>query len=223
MAEKSTKAKSKSKKEEPEDSVCTYRGYRITSSEFVTAMVHFFRAEVSRANVWRQRLDTTTNWAVVATAATLSIAFNQAESNHAVIIMNTMLVTLFLYIEARRYRYYELWSYRVRLMETDFYAAMLVPPAVALCHGERATVRLSETQVWFRSLDDDLLARYADSGEPLDKAGGYGIQGRAGAFVRRIEGSYSGIMGLPLYETARMLRGVLAAAPSDVVTGVRAP
>lgn len=129
MAVKSTKAKSKSKKEEvPEESVWTYRGYRITSSEFVTAMVHFFRAEVSRANVWRTRLDTTTNWAVVATAATLSIAFSQADTNHAVIIMNTLLVTLFLYIEARRYRYYELWSYRVRLMETDFYAAMLVPP-----------------------------------------------------------------------------------------------
>ncbi len=128
MAVKSTKAKKTTKQEVPEDSVWTYRGYRISSSEFVTAMVHFFRAEVSRANVWRTRLDTTTNWAVVATAATLSIAFSQAETNHAVIILNTLLVTLFLYIEARRYRYYELWSYRVRLMETDFYAAMLVPP-----------------------------------------------------------------------------------------------
>jgi uncharacterized membrane protein len=91
-------------------------------------MVHFFRAEVNRANVWRQRLDTTTNWAVVATGATLSIAFSQAEIHHAIIILNTLLVTWFLFIEARRYRYYELWSYRVRLMETDFYAAMLVPP-----------------------------------------------------------------------------------------------
>jgi septum formation protein len=45
-----------------------------------------------------------------------------------------------------------------------------------------------------------------DSGESYDKAGGYGIQGRAAAFVRRIEGSYTGIMGLPLYETARLLR-----------------
>ena len=113
---------------EPEEPVWTYRGYRLKTSEFVTAMVHFFRAEIQRANVWRQRLDTTTNWAVVATGATLSIAFGQADVHHSVILLNTLLVLWFLFIEARRYRYYELWSYRVRLMETDFYAAMLVPP-----------------------------------------------------------------------------------------------
>lgn len=112
----------------PEEPVWTYRGYSIKASEFVTAMSHFFRAEVQRANIWRTRLDTTTNWAVIATGATLSIAFSQPEVHHGIIIMNTLLVTLFLFIEARRYRYYELWSYRVRLMETDFYAAMLVPP-----------------------------------------------------------------------------------------------
>lgn len=111
-----------------DEPVWTYRGYRLKTSEFVTAMVHLFRAEIQRANVWRQRLDTTTNWAVVATGATLSIAFSQPNVHHGVIILNTLLVTLFLFIEARRYRYYELWSYRVRLMETDFYAAMLVPP-----------------------------------------------------------------------------------------------
>ena len=111
-----------------EEPVWTYRGYRLKTSEFVTAMVHLFRAEIQRANVWRQRLDTTTNWAVVVTGATLSIAFSQPDIHHAVIILNTLLVMWFLYIETRRYRYYELWSYRVRLMETDFYAAMLVPP-----------------------------------------------------------------------------------------------
>jgi uncharacterized membrane protein len=112
----------------PEEPVWTYRGYRLKTSEFVTAMVHFFRAEIQRANVWRQRLDTTTNWAVVTTGAVLSISFSQSSIHHGIIILNTLLVTLFLFIESRRYRYYELWSYRVRLMETDFYAAMLVPP-----------------------------------------------------------------------------------------------
>jgi len=125
----STKSKSKPKMEEPvEEPVWTYRGYRLKTSEFVTAMVHFFRAEIQRANVWRQRLDTTTNWAVVVTGATLSIAFSQSDVHHSVILLNTLLILWFLFIEARRYRYYELWSYRVRLMETDFYAAMLVPP-----------------------------------------------------------------------------------------------
>ncbi|MFM8427340.1 MAG: DUF2270 domain-containing protein, partial [Chloroflexota bacterium] len=126
---KSTRAKSKPKQEETvEEPVWTYRGYQLKSSEFVTAMVHFFRAEIQRANVWRTRLDTTTNWAVVVTGATLSIAFSQSNVHHSVVLLNTLLVLWFLFIEARRYRYYELWSYRVRLMETDFYAAMLVPP-----------------------------------------------------------------------------------------------
>jgi uncharacterized membrane protein len=111
-----------------EEAVWTYRGYKLKTSEFVTAMVHLFRAEIQRANVWRQRLDTTTNWAVVATGATLSVSFSQPNVHHGVIILNTLLITWFLFIEARRYRYYELWSYRVRLMETDFFAAMLVPP-----------------------------------------------------------------------------------------------
>ncbi|MBN1669168.1 MAG: DUF2270 domain-containing protein [Anaerolineales bacterium] len=110
----------------PEE-VWSYRGYRLRSSEFTTAMVHLFRAEVSRANVWRQRLDATTNWAVVSTGAAISFAFSQT-GHHGVIILSTFLITMFLLIEARRYRYYELWSSRIRLMETDFFAAMLVPP-----------------------------------------------------------------------------------------------
>lgn len=110
------------------DSVWTYRGYRMRVGEFTTAMVHFFRAEVTRSNVWRQRLDATTNWAVATTGAAVSLAFTNIESYANVILLNFLLVTMFLWIEARRYRYYELWSERVRLLETDFFAAMLVPP-----------------------------------------------------------------------------------------------
>jgi uncharacterized membrane protein len=112
----------------PPEPVWTYRGYQLKASEFTTAMVHFFRAEVSRANVWRVRLDTTTNWAVVTTGASISLAFTESSISHMVVLINLLLVTVFLLIEARRYRYYELWSSRVRLMETDFFAAMLVPP-----------------------------------------------------------------------------------------------
>jgi len=108
--------------------VWTYRGYQLKASEFTTAMVHLFRAEVTRANVWRQRLDTTTNWAVVTTGASISLAFTGSGISHIVMVLNLLLVTMFLLIETRRYRYYELWSSRVRMMETDFFAAMLVPP-----------------------------------------------------------------------------------------------
>jgi len=108
--------------------VWTYRGYELKASEFTTAMVHLFRAEVARANTWRQRLDATTNWAVVTTGAVISFAFTKSDYGHFVILLDLLLVTMFLVIEARRYRYYELWSYRVRMMETDFFASMLVPP-----------------------------------------------------------------------------------------------
>jgi septum formation protein len=63
----------------------------------------------------------------------------------------------------------------------------------------------SVSRVVFRALDDAEIARYVATGEPYDKAGGYAIQGRAAIFAERIEGSYSGIMGLPLAPTARLL------------------
>jgi uncharacterized membrane protein len=97
-------------------------------NDFTAAMIHFYRGEVSRSNTWRMRLDTTTNWAVVTTAAALSFTFNAAGNTHLVILINTLLVLLFLFIETRRYRYYELWAYRVRLMETNFICGLLSPP-----------------------------------------------------------------------------------------------
>jgi uncharacterized membrane protein len=110
------------------DHIWSFRGYRLSPGEFNNAMIHFYRGEISRSNIWRTRLDTTTNWAVVATGAALTFAFNDPTHSHIMIPINTLLITLFLGIEARRYRYYELWSYRVRMMETDFFAAMLAPP-----------------------------------------------------------------------------------------------
>ncbi|APV49010.1 septum formation inhibitor Maf [Betaproteobacteria bacterium GR16-43] len=78
--------------------------------------------------------------------------------------------------------------------------------AVALKFEDRFRLEVSESLVTFAPLDDERIAAYIASGEPFDKAGGYGIQGKAGAFVQRLEGSYTGVMGLPLFETARLLR-----------------
>jgi septum formation protein len=64
---------------------------------------------------------------------------------------------------------------------------------------------ISETRVWFRELEPSEMAAYWQSGEPCDKAGCYAIQGLGGLFVRRIEGSYSGVVGLPIHETAQLL------------------
>jgi septum formation protein len=88
-----------------------------------------------------------------------------------------------------------------------------VHTAVAVAQGDRVEVALSSTQVELASLSEDEIAAYIASGEPRDKAGGYGIQGLAGTFVRRIEGSYSGVMGLPIYETAQLLKQFGATLP----------
>jgi septum formation protein len=78
--------------------------------------------------------------------------------------------------------------------------------AVCLTNGSRYETAVSETQVTFRQLQEAEIIAYWHSGEPADKAGAYGIQGLAAAFIARIEGSYSGVMGLPLCETATLLQ-----------------
>jgi len=77
---------------------------------------------------------------------------------------------------------------------------------VALRSGEDVAFALSVSRVTLRKLTAAEIERYVGSGEPLDKAGAYAIQGRAAAFVVHLEGSYSGVMGLPLYETAALLK-----------------
>lgn len=105
---------------------------KLQPAEFNTAMVHFYRGEVQRSNVWRGRLDATTNWAVITAGATLSFVFSSPNNPHFAIPINTILVSIFLFMEARRYRYYEVWANRVRVIETGYFAPMLssrtVPP-----------------------------------------------------------------------------------------------
>jgi len=80
--------------------------------------------------------------------------------------------------------------------------------AVALAHEGRMAERLSVSEVRMRPLADDEIARYVASGEPRGKAGSYAIQSQAAAWIEHIAGSYSGIMGLPLFETAELLRAI---------------
>lgn len=78
--------------------------------------------------------------------------------------------------------------------------------AVCVADAGREREVLQETTVHVATLDDAAIAAYVATGEPFGKAGAYGIQGRFGAHVARIDGSYTGVMGLPLHETARLLR-----------------
>ena len=77
--------------------------------------------------------------------------------------------------------------------------------AVALVGPDFVGTDISVTRVTFMDLTPGMIAQYCDTGEPYDKAGGYGIQGPAGTFVTEIRGSYSGVVGLPLYETRMLL------------------
>ncbi|HYP86231.1 Maf family protein [Variovorax sp.] len=79
--------------------------------------------------------------------------------------------------------------------------------AVALQHGRKRHALLSESRVRFARWSEAQLKAYVASGEPLGKAGAYAVQGRAAAMIEHISGSYSGIMGLPMFETAQLLRG----------------
>jgi len=81
-----------------------------------------------------------------------------------------------------------------------------VHTGIALATEAGVAVALSTTRVQMAELSQDTIAAYISSGEPRDKAGAYGIQGLAGLMIKRIEGSYSGVMGLPIYETAALLK-----------------
>jgi uncharacterized membrane protein len=118
---------------------------KLAPAEFNTAMAHFYRGEVQRSNTWRTRLDTTTYWAVLLVSATLSFTFSSPLSPHFVIPIITILVTVFLVMEARRYRYYEIWASRVRVIETGYFAPMLAPDSVP------------RDQEWASHLASDLL------------------------------------------------------------------
>lgn len=78
--------------------------------------------------------------------------------------------------------------------------------AVAAANTREVREALSRSEVTFRKLDESEIRQYVDSGEPLDKAGAYAIQGRAAMFISHLSGSYSGVMGLPLLETAQLIR-----------------
>ena len=80
--------------------------------------------------------------------------------------------------------------------------------SVGVAYSGRETIVVVDTAIWFRTLSDRAIERYVASGEPMDKAGSYGIQGSAGAFVDRVEGSYSNVVGLPVAETLAALESL---------------
>ncbi|WP_425101303.1 DUF2270 domain-containing protein [Tropicibacter sp. S64] len=91
----------------------------------IGAVAHLYRAEVYRSTIWRTRLDTTTNWSVVTLGIALSITFAAPTASALPLVLVGILLMFFLFLEARRYRFFNVWRARCRWMETHFYAPML--------------------------------------------------------------------------------------------------
>ncbi len=107
-----------------EPALPTARKSEFSAAE-IGALAHLYRGEVYRSTVWRTRLDSSTNWAVVTTGIALSATYSSAEASPLPLVLVGLLVSVFLLFEARRYRYFNVWRARARLLETDFYAPMI--------------------------------------------------------------------------------------------------
>lgn len=151
----------------PEPEHATFEDYPLTRIEYITAVVHYYRGERSRTDAWRARLDPTTNWAVVTTGGMLSFAFSSAEHSHVTLLLGNLLVVMFLGFEARRFRYFDVWRARVRMIEENFFlpifrrnlvspksgwremvAADLDEPKFKLSVLEAVSIRLRFNYVW---------------------------------------------------------------------------
>ena len=112
---------------------------------YVNAMSHFYRGELGRIMVWRQRLDTTTSWAITVTSTIFTVAFSIRDVPHIIFFFNIAIVWMMLWIEARRYRFYDAFRCRVRMLEAHFLVP-IVAQNTAMLQGE-----------WQKLVCEDLL------------------------------------------------------------------
>ncbi len=114
-------------------------------SELITLFAHYYRGEVQRSLAWRERLDRTTNWAVGTTAAFLGFGFSHPEIPHTIYFFGTAVVYTLLFVESRRFRFYDAYEYRVRLMHQNLVYGALT-----------GTLDISSTNNWVAELASDL-------------------------------------------------------------------
>ncbi|HEY2184220.1 MAG TPA: DUF2270 domain-containing protein [Xanthobacteraceae bacterium] len=114
-----------------------------TPSEHITLIAHYYRAEMARMSGWRDRIDRTTNWAITVAGAMLSVSLSTSTAHHGVLLFAMILVLLLLVIESRRYRFFDVYRARVRLLERQYFARIFS------AGGE------SDPE-WTRVLSDDL-------------------------------------------------------------------
>jgi uncharacterized membrane protein len=114
-----------------------------TPSEVTTALVHYYRAEMGRMSGWRDRLDRTSNWAITVTGALLSVSLSTPSAHHGVLLFAMLLIGLLLRIEARRYRFYDVYRQRVRQFERHYFGQLFAAADVG-------------KEPWLKMLAEDL-------------------------------------------------------------------
>ena len=102
-----------------------YESQPLTRNEYLTSVIHLYRGEMSRANTWRMRLDHTTNWAIIVTISAVSYTFGDVNHPHIILVISNYIILTLLWVEARRYRYYDVWRTRLRKIEENFFAPIL--------------------------------------------------------------------------------------------------
>lgn len=114
------------------------------ASSFITLLGHFYRGQLDRETTWRSRLDRTTDWSVIVIATILTWAFTSPENPHYVLLIGMVLIVVFLAVDTRRYRAYDVWRSRIRILEQDLFAQVFNPePGV-------------EHDQWRRMMSEDL-------------------------------------------------------------------
>ena len=121
---------------------------RAYQSADIGALAHLYRGEMYRSKIWRTRLDATTNWAVVTVGIALSVSFASENSSVLPIVLVGGLLLMFLLFEARRYRFFDIWRTRVRIMETSFFGPILRGRGIDVSNG------------WVDVLADDYTGLY---------------------------------------------------------------
>jgi uncharacterized membrane protein len=113
------------------------------NAEYITLLAHYYRGEMARMAGWRTRIDLTSNWAITVAGAMLSISLSTPTAHHGVVLLAMLLVTLLMTIEARRYRFFDVYRSRVRGLERHWYAQIFAPEP-------------EENPEWLRQLAADL-------------------------------------------------------------------
>ena len=111
---------------EDTDVLDALHGTPTSDQGYITAMSHFYRGEIGRMMVWRQRLDTTTTWAITSTGTIFTVAFSFKSVPHLIFFFTLAIVAIMLWIEARRYRFYDAFRARVRMLEAHFLTPVLL-------------------------------------------------------------------------------------------------